>query len=283
MTAKTVRNVIHIDEEKCDGCGQCAIACAEGAIEIVDGKARLVSERYCDGLGACLGECPQGAITVEQREADDYDVAATRQHLQSIGRDPTAAHDPSAARHLAAAHDSDAEHAHAEDSLPCGCPGSAAREFTPAAAQTACPGSAARAFAPSAGQGRAAQPSALGQWPVQLTLVPPDAPYFQGADLLVTADCVPYAYADYHADLLAGKAVVVACPKLDNAAAHLAKLAAILSASDIRSITVAIMEVPCCGGLVQLVTRALAESGKSIPLEVITIGVRGEKKTPVAA
>ncbi len=271
MTAKTVRNVIHIDEEKCDGCGQCAIACAEGAIEIVDGKARLVSERYCDGLGACLGECPQGAITVEQREADDYDVAATRQHLQSIGRDPAAAHDPGA------------EHENPEDELPCGCPGSAAREFTPAAAQTACPGSAARAFAPSAGQGRAAQPSALGQWPVQLTLVPPDAPYFQGADLLVTADCVPYAYADYHADLLAGKAVVVACPKLDNAAAHLAKLAAILSASDIRSITVAIMEVPCCGGLVPLVTRALAESGKSIPLEVITIGVRGEKKTPVAA
>jgi len=271
MTAKTVRNVIHIDEEKCDGCGQCAIACAEGAIEIVDGKARLVSERYCDGLGACIGECPQDAIRIEQREVDDYDVQATREHLQRIGRDPTAAHDP------------DAEHGPAQDELPCGCPGSAARSFTAAAAQTACPGSAARTLAPSAEQGRTVQPSALGQWPVQLTLVPPTAPYFQGADLLVTADCVPYAYASYHADLLSGKAVVVACPKLDNAEAHLAKLAAILSASDVQSITVAIMEVPCCGGLVHMVKRALSDSGKDIPLEIITIGVRGDKKLPAAA
>jgi len=265
-----VRNIIHIDEEQCNGCGQCASACAEGAIQLVDGKAKLVSEVYCDGLGACIGECPTGALWIEQREADDYDVQATRQHLQSIGRDPNAAHDP------------DAEHAparaQAQDALPCGCPGSAARSFEPAVARSACPGSGARSFTPAAEQGRTGQPSALGQWPVQLTLVPPTAPYFRGADLLVTADCVPFAYADYHADLLAGKAVVVGCPKLDDAQAYVDKLAAILAASDIRSITVAIMEVPCCGGLVRIVNQALQQSGKDLPVEVVTIGVRGERK-----
>ena len=250
-----VRTIIHIDEEKCDGCGQCANACAEGAIQIVDGKAKLVSEVYCDGLGACIGECPTGALWTEQREAEDYDVEATRAHLSRIGRDPSAAHDPNAEHEHAPAH--------AQDTLACGCPGAAAR-----------------IFAPAAEQGRTGQASALGQWPVQLALVPPNAPYFQGADLLVTADCVPFAYADYHADLLAGRAVVVGCPKLDDVQFHADKLAAILAASDIRSLTVAIMEVPCCGGLVRLVQRALEQSGKDIPVEVVTIGVRGGKKQP---
>ncbi len=257
MATKLVRNIVQIDEEKCNGCGQCVTACAEGAIQLVDGKARLVSEQYCDGLGACIGECPQGAITVEQREAEDYDVEATRQHLQRIGRDPSSAHDPSAGHRPA----------QGQDDLPCGCPGSAARSFTPAAEEPR----------------RTGQVSALRQWPVQLALVPPNAPYFQGADLLVTADCVPYAYADYHADLLAGKAVVVGCPKLDNADFYVDKLAAILSASDIRSIAVAIMEVPCCRGLVRIVEQALAQSGKELPFEVVTISVRGEKQAPVAA
>ncbi|MCJ7750795.1 MAG: 4Fe-4S binding protein [Armatimonadetes bacterium] len=261
-----------MDEEKCDGCGQCANACAEGAIRIVDGKAKLVSEVYCDGLGACIGECPTGALWTEEREAEGYDVEATREHLTRIGRDPSAAYDPNA------------DHGHApaqaQDTLACGCPGTASQAFEPAAARPACPGTAARNFTPAAEQGRTGQPSALGQWPVQLALVPPDAPYFQGADLLVTADCVPFAYADYHADLLAGKAVVVACPKLDDAQAHADKLTAILAASDIRSLTVAIMEVPCCGGLVRVVQRALEQSGKDIPVEIVTIGVRGEKKAP---
>jgi len=252
-----VRTIIHIDEEKCDGCGQCANACAEGAIQIVDGKAKLVSEVYCDGLGACIGECPTGALWTEEREAEDYDVEATRAHLSRIGRDPSAAHDPKAEHEHAPAH--------AQDTLACGCPGAAAR-----------------IFAPAAEQGRTGQASALGQWPVQLALVPPNAPYFQGADLLVTADCVPFAYADYHADLLAGRAVVVGCPKLDGVQFHADKLAAILAASDIRSLTVAIMEVPCCGGLVRLVQRALEQSGKDIPVEVVTIGVRGGKKQPAA-
>ncbi len=266
MTAARVRNIVHIDEEKCSGCGQCVIACAEGAIEIVDGKARLASERYCDGLGACLGECPEGAITIEQRPAEDYDVQATREHLASIGRDPNDAHDPSkpGAGHVHPAHlHAQRMHGHAH----AGCPSAVAKAFTPAASKARQTG----------------QASALGQWPVQLTLVPPDAPYFQGADLLVTADCVPFAYADYHADLLVGKAVVVGCPKLDDAQFYIDKLGAILTASDIRSITVAVMEVPCCGGLVRIAREALAQSGKELPLEVVTIGVRGEKQALAAA
>ena len=269
-----VRNIIHIDEEKCTGCGQCVNACAEGAIQLVDGVAKLVSETYCDGLGACIGECPTGALWIEERAADDYDVVATREHLQRIGRDPNAAHDPNAPHAE--------EHDDSRETLACGCPGTASQAFAPAA-RAGCPGAAARSLDASTEQAMTGQASRLGQWPVQLTLVPPDAPYFKGADLLVTADCVPFAYADYHADLLAGKAVVVGCPKLDDAQFYVDKLAAILAAADIRSITVAVMEVPCCGGLTRIVARALEQSGKDLPFDVVTIGVRGERKTPVAA
>jgi Fe-S-cluster-containing hydrogenase component 2 len=243
MALRTVRSIIHIDEEKCNGCGLCATACAEGAIQIVDGKARLVKEQYCDGLGACLGECPQGAIRIEQRVADGYDADATADHLRTLGRDPAAAY------------------AHEYGAAPASCPGAAVKSFAPAATAVA-----------------VAQASALRQWPVQLTLVPPVAPYFQGADLLLTADCVPYAYADYHSELLAGRAVVVGCPKLDNTQAHVEKLTAILTQSEIRSLTVAIMEVPCCQGLVRVAQEALAASGKDIPLAVVTIGIRGNRK-----
>ncbi len=238
MAGPTRRHIVVIDEEKCNGCGQCAAACAEGAIQVVAGKARLVKEEYCDGLGACLGECPQDAIRVDERVAEAFDPEATEEHLRRLGRSSASAH----------------QHA------PAGCPSAAARAFTPAAAARP-----------------TGQASALGQWPVQLHLVSPAAPYFRGADLLVTADCVPFAYADYHADLLAGKAVVVGCPKLDDTAPYIEKLAAIFSTSDVRSVTVAIMEVPCCRGLVQVVQRALAQSGKDLPLEIVTISIRGEK------
>ncbi len=252
MATKTVRSIIHIDEEKCNGCGQCVTACAEGAIQLVDGVAKLVKEQYCDGLGACLGECPQGAILIEPRVADAYDADATADHLRSLGRDPAAAY------------------AHADD-------------HAPAHAHAGCPGAAVRSFAPAATAEVAAQPSALRQWPVQLTLVPPTAPYFQGADLLLTADCVPYAYADYHSDLLAGRAVAIGCPKLDDTQSYVDKLTTILTQSDIRSLTVAIMEVPCCRGLVRVAQEALAASGKEIPLEVVTVGIKGEKLSAVAA
>jgi Pyruvate/2-oxoacid:ferredoxin oxidoreductase delta subunit len=255
MAGDKNRNIIHIDEKKCNGCGQCVLACAEGAIAIIDGKARLISEHYCDGLGACLGECPQGAITIAQRPAEAYDVTATRAHLADIGRDPEDAYDPG----------------HPEAHSP-----------SRPAVQTGCPGAGARTFAPAAkSAGAVGQQSALGQWPVQLMLVPPEAPYFQGADLLITADCVPIAYADYHADLLAGKAVVVGCPKLDDAQFYIEKLAAIFAASDIRSVTVAIMEVPCCRGLSYIVEQALVKAGKPLPVATVVIALQGQKIIPV--
>ena len=243
MATNAQRNIVHIDAEKCNGCGQCVTGCAEGAIQLVDGKARLVKEQYCDGLGACLGECPQGAITIAQREAEAFDPEATEEHLKRIGRQPLAA-----------------------------------RNHAPAA----CPSARAQAFAP-AGSAATGQASALGQWPVQLMLVPTNAPCFQGADLLITADCVPFAYADYHADLLAGKAVVVGCPKLDDSGYYVEKLAALLRDSDVRSLTVAIMEVPCCRGMVRVAQQAVADSGKDLPLEVVTIGLRGERLSTVTA
>jgi hypothetical protein len=188
---------------------------------------------------------------VEPRVAEEYDSDATAEHLRRLGRDPAAAYAQ------ANDHASPAEAA----PLPCGCPGSAVQSFSPSATAEV-----------------VSQPSALRQWPVQLTLVPPTAPYFQGADLLLTADCVPYAYADYHSHLLKGKAVAIGCPKLDDAPAYIDKLAAILTQSDIRSLTVAIMEVPCCRGLAHVAQEALAASGKEIPLEVVTIGIRGERQ-----
>jgi Pyruvate/2-oxoacid:ferredoxin oxidoreductase delta subunit len=258
MATIAQRNIVHIDAEKCNGCGQCVTGCAEGAIQLIDGKARLVKEQYCDGLGACLGECPQGAITIEQREAEAFDPAATEEHLKRIGRQPLAAHN------------------HA----PAACPSAAAHSF--AAGPAGCPSARAQAFAPT-GSAATGQASALGQWPVQLMLVPTNAPYFQGADLLITADCVPFAYADYHADLLAGKAVVVGCPKLDDSGYYVEKLAALLRDSDVRSLTVAIMEVPCCRGMVRVAQQAVADSGKDLPLEVVTIGIRGERLSTVTA
>lgn len=246
---KSVRNIVHIDETKCNGCGQCATACAEGAIAIIDGKARLVAEHYCDGLGACLGECPQGAITIEQRPADEYDEVATQEHLRRLGRDPAAAHTTGGAHAACPSHGP----AHA------GCPSAQARSLSPAR--------------PAASTGQA---SALGNWPVQLALVPPTAPYLQGADLLLCADCVPFAYPDFHAGLLPGKVALVGCPKLDDGSFYVDKLAAILRQAKPASLTLAIMEVPCCSGLVRIAQAAQAVAGTDVPVEVVTIGIRGE-------
>jgi len=233
-----VRNVVRIDEEKCDGCGQCATACAEGAIEIIDGKARLASESYCDGLGACLGECPQDAITIEQREAAEFDEEAVERHLssQDVVETPTA------------------------------CPGSApqAIERCELVDKKGEPGE------------RSEVPSMLGNWPVQLKLVPATAPYFDGADLLIAADCVPFAYADFHRKFLIDKVLMIGCPKLDSAEFYRKKLAQIFIQNDIKSIEVAYMEVPCCFGLVHLVHESLKESGKDIPLKLTKVGVKGD-------
>lgn len=243
-----IRKIVNIDQEKCDGCGLCVPSCAEGAISIVDGKAQIAADNLCDGLGACLGDCPRDAITIIEREADEFDEAAVEVHLHQKG----AAHQPKPA----AAHSAPAAPHHG------GCPGSRVASFTPPPAQ------AAAAAGP--------QPSQLAQWPVQLHLVPVTAPYFQDADLLITADCVPFAYADYHRDFLAGKAVVIGCPKLDDNGAYKEKLTELFRVSSIKSITVLRMEVPCCGGIVMAARQALAASGKEIPFREVTISIRGE-------
>jgi len=238
-----VRTIVQIDEEKCNGCGQCIPNCAEGALQIIDGKARLVKEVYCDGLGACLGTCPQDAITLVEREAEEFDEQAAMQHVKAIQG-----------------------HGKAQGpAVRAGCPGVALMDFA----------STGQAVRPAQPTGEA-QPSALTQWPVQLHLVPEQAPFFQNADLLLAADCVPFAYAGFHAELLSGRKLLVGCPKLDDAAFYAEKLTAILKRNDVRSLTVVHMEVPCCSGLVALARRALAVSGKCIPVEEVTIGVRGD-------
>jgi Pyruvate/2-oxoacid:ferredoxin oxidoreductase delta subunit len=239
-----VRKIVRIDEEKCNGCGVCVPACAEGAIQIIDGKAKLVSEIYCDGLGACLGECPEDAITIEEREAEEFDEKKVKEHLARLEQKAA----PAGGN---------------------GCPGARMLDMR-------------RAAAPS--QATSAPP-ALRNWPVQLTLVPPNAPYFQGADLLLAADCVPFAYADFHGKILPGKPLVVGCPKLDDPNSYVDKLSQIITASNIRSLTVVTMEVPCCAGLQQIAEAARARAGKDMPMETIVVGIRGEllQRSPGAA
>jgi Pyruvate/2-oxoacid:ferredoxin oxidoreductase delta subunit len=241
MKTRVLRKIVKIDENKCNGCGACIISCAEGALRIVDGKAKLMSEKYCDGLGACLGKCPQDAITVVDAEAEEFDEEATRQHL-----------------------DKKESVAPASENLPCGCPSATVQNFEKSGKE--------EAYRP------AHQPSMLSHWPVQLTLVPAKAPFLQGADVLLAAHCVPFAYAGFHQDFLRDHALLIACPKLDDFSAHLRKLTDILRSSDVRSITVAYMEVPCCSGLVHMAERAIRDSGKDIPLREVTIGVQGEVK-----
>jgi Pyruvate/2-oxoacid:ferredoxin oxidoreductase delta subunit len=238
MTTKVLRKIVKIDEAKCNGCGLCVPACAEGAIQIIDGKAKLVSEAYCDGLGACLGECPQGAITIEEREAEEFNEEATARHLEEV---------PGAA-----------------GELPCGCPGTAVRQFS-------------RQDSPEAAS-TTSRPSLLSHWPVQLTLVPPAAPFLQDRDLVLAADCVPFAYAGFHERFLPDQALLVACPKLDDFTAHQEKLTQILRQSRIKSLTIVHMEVPCCSGLVHMAQEAVRLSGKDIPLRDVTIGIKGDIK-----
>ena len=262
-----IRNIVKIDRAKCNGCGLCVRACAEGAIAIVDGKATLVSETYCDGLGACLGDCPQGAITIDSRQADDFDAQAAHKHVnrlkavaavQELGQSRAGSCDlqPQAA---------------GETPLPCGCPGSMARQFSPASATAQ---SAVDAPMP-AGDANPV-PSELGQWPVQLALVNPRAAYFKDAHVLIAADCVAYALGDFHRQILKGKAIAIACPKLDDVEPYVAKLAEIFRVNQVRSVTVAHMEVPCCGGIVRAVRAALAQAGREdMPFQDVTVGIDG--------
>lgn len=253
---KTMRKIIRIDEEKCNGCGLCVPSCAEGAIQIINGKAKLVAERYCDGLGACLGECPEGALEIVDAVAEDYDEEAVKVHLATTGRE----HHP---EHAGAAAPS--AEATPGGTMACGCPSSLIQTFAP---RTACD----RANVPVQREGA----SALSHWPVQIHLVPPTAPFLKGADLLVAADCTPVAYPHFQ-ELMAGKAVLVGCPKFDDVQAYVDKFTAIFATAGIRSVTALVMEVPCCQGLPVILRKAMAQAGVRIPLSVITISTRGER------
>lgn len=232
-----MRNIVKIDEEKCNGCGDCVSACAEGAIEVIDGKAKLVSEIYCDGLGACLGHCPQDAITVEQRQADEFDEEATKAYL--------------------------------------------AKKESPSPPQSGfvCPGTMAQNLreqhAKPADGSQVAAPSQLGQWPLQLKLVSPQAPYFANSDLILVADCVPFAMGDFHDRFLKNRSIAIGCPKLDDSQFYIDKMAEIIKMNKLNSLTVIHMEVPCCSGLTHIAKEAIANSGVKLSFEDVTIDLRG--------
>ncbi len=240
---KVNRKIIEIDEELCDGCGQCVPSCAEGALEIVDGKAKLVADLYCDGLGACLGECPTGALQVVEREADEFDEEAVEERLESIAKEETPQVIP----------------------MTSGCPSAQLKSFAQPSAQHQAGESA-----------QGSDPSELTHWPVQIKLVPPIAPFLKGADLLVAADCVPVAYPNFHRDFLKGKAVMVGCPKFDDVEGYIQKFAEIFRTADLNSVSVVVMEVPCCQGLPIIVERGMEAAGKKVPMEKVVIGARGE-------
>ncbi len=244
---KSKRKIIHIDEGKCNGCGLCVPSCAEGAIRIIDGKARLVAEKYCDGLGACLGECPEGALSVVEAEADAFDAEAADRYAESQRSHRT-------------------EPLPDAPSLPCGCPSNLMQIFPSASA-------CQQANEPVSQVGSA---SALRHWPVQIRLVPPTAPFLKEADLLVAADCTPVACGRFHRDFLKGRVVLMGCPKFDDVEAYADRFTDIFRKNDIRSVTVLVMEVPCCQGLPVIVRKALSRSGKDIPLEVKTITTCGD-------
>ncbi|MCL5104362.1 MAG: 4Fe-4S binding protein [Armatimonadetes bacterium] len=266
--AKKTRQIIKIDEDKCNGCGQCVTACAEGALQIIDGKARLVAETFCDGLGACIGECPQDALTFETREADDFDEVATVRHLESMGLSPEP-HFKHMAEHGMGGHNHEHSHGHSHGGGFV-CPSARTIDRTQ----------------DKLAEARAEQgpvPSQLRQWPVKLYLVNPQAPYFQDAELLVAADCVPFAYGATHPDFIKGKTLVTGCPKFDDVELYLEKLTDIVRQNNIRSITVLQMEVPCCAGMLRIAQTAVSQSGKQVPVESVTISLTGEVKNRVPA
>ena len=233
-----IRKIIEIDEKKCNGCGACAAACQEGAIQMINGKAKLVRDDYCDGLGNCLPVCPTDAISFVEREAAAFDEEAVKKHMAEL----------------------EAKKA-VPDRLPCGCPGTNSKKIN--RANTACATTASQPVS-----------SQLSQWPVQIKLVPINAPYFDGANLLVAADCTAYAYGDFHNKFIKNRITLVGCPKLDEGD-YTEKLTAIIKNNDIKSLTVVRMEVPCCGGIERAAVNALKASGKFIPWQVVTISTDG--------
>lgn len=242
---KVIRKIVEIDEELCDGCGNCVPSCAEGALVVENGKARVVKDQFCDGLGACLGDCPTGALRIVEREADEFDEAAVEEYL------------------------SDKEKGRRDgDFIHTGCPSARIQTFD-SAKDEELSSDKVTSFKSK---------SQLTHWPVQIMLVPPNAPFLKGADLLVVADCAPLAYADFHRDFLKGKAVMMGCPKFDNVEAYIDKFAQICKSARLKSITSVIMEVPCCSALPMIVRKGLEKAGKQIPIKEVVIGTRGQIK-----
>lgn len=248
------RQIIHINQEKCTGCGLCASACHEGAIGMVNGKAQLLRDDYCDGMGDCLPSCPAGAITFEEREADAYSKDAVKLHKTQKG--------------------TTFKSIHAENKeLPCGCPGTNFKIFN--RDDTLQSDSCIFSEKQNSNSNSTVITSQLRQWPVQIKLAPVNAPYFHGANLLIAADCTAYAYGNFHNDFILGKITLIGCPKLD-AVDYTEKLSAILEQNDIKSLTIVRMEVPCCGGIENAAVTALKNSGKFIPWQVVTISTDGK-------
>ncbi|MEW6571226.1 MAG: 4Fe-4S dicluster domain-containing protein [Nitrospirota bacterium] len=247
------RKLITIDEALCDGCGNCVTACAEGALQIVNGKAKLVKEDFCDGFGDCIGECPTGALKIEERDAKPFNLEATKEYLLRVrGKEAVWRMEEAQKKHVSK-----------EDyRMPCGCPGSMVQTLKKE--KTA-------SFEKSSNL-----LSGLRNWPVQIALLPINSPYYEGVDLLVAADCCAYAYGNFHKDFIQGRSLAIGCPKFDNTDLYREKLTAVLGENNITSITVAYMEVPCCLGLVRLVGEAVQQSGKDIPLKTIKISVNGQ-------
>jgi len=243
---KIMRKIIEIDEKLCDGCGNCVLACAEGAIQIIDGKAKVIADKYCDGLGACIGDCPQDALKIIEREADDFDEEAVEVFLKQQKADKKQA-EPDG----------------------CGCPSTTISTF-PTANAGACDCANKPSIQSSGGA------SSLGHWPVQIKLVPAGAPFLKDSNLVIAADCVPVAYPTFHADFLKGNTVMIGCPKFDNADENIEKLSQIFKVSGIKSITAVIMEVPCCSAMPMIIKKALEKAGVDIPYKEVVVSYRGE-------
>ena len=271
------RKVVKIDEEKCTGCEECVPNCFEGALQIIDDKARLISDLFCDGLGACLGHCPEGAISIEEREAEPYDERKVmEENIVPKGNNTIKAHlshlrDHGANEYLNQALDylrekgmkNPLEEKAEEPKQACGCPGAKMMSFPDEGGQKDDSGPT--------------RPSQLRQWPAQLHLVPPTAPYFQGKDVLLAADCTAYALGDFHKDHLKGKGLAIACPKLDSGTdIYMDKLVSMIDDAKINSLTVMIMQVPCCRGLLSLAQKAAARASRKIPIKLVVVGIKGE-------
>ena len=274
----TKRKIVKIDEEKCNGCGLCIPNCPEGAIQIIDGKARLVSDIFCDGLGACLGHCPEGAISTEEREAEPYDEKKTMENIVKAGKNTVIAHLKHLKDHGETGYLKEAlefleekgikidfeEETKKEPVQPvCSCPGAKMRDFSDEKKETT--------------EESGSRSSQLKQWPVQLHLVPPFAPYFKGKDVLLVADCVGYSIGDFHKDYLKGRSLSIACPKLDsNQEIYLDKLTKLIDGANINTLTVMTMEVPCCNGLLNLAKEAAEKASRKIPIKSIVVGIKGD-------